>query len=206
MSTIFHFDLQHINRASDRSRPWPKRRGIFFLPCHFFLPPVISFHPKYGRSGRNPGPLPYPWPATGKVHVQADNTTIYLGGRMALSISSVCWFFCASTGGSLFVRGGWGTGPAAAVPPVPCCWLTLRDRACKYRRSKISASSAAPYHFLKSFHPFKSITQLIEFLKSRLPRFDYAGTKPYKPHKAFIERHFATMNVEFDGLPAQKPT
>ena len=50
-----------------------------------------------------------------------------------------------------------------------------------------------------------SITQLIEFLKPRLPRFDYAGTKPYKPHKAFIEHHFAIMDVEFDGLPAQKP-
>ena len=53
----------------------------------------------------------------------------YLGGRIALSISSVCWLFCASIGGSLLVRGGWGTGPAAAVPPAPCCWLTLRDRA-----------------------------------------------------------------------------
>ena len=49
-----------------------------------------------------------------------DRDIRYLGGKMALRISSVCWFFCASIGGSLLVRGGCGTGPAAAAPE-PCC-------------------------------------------------------------------------------------
>lgn len=57
-----------------------------------------------------------------------------LGGKIALSISSVCWFFCASIGGSLLVRGGWGTGPAPAFPE-PCCWLTFRERAYRQKES-----------------------------------------------------------------------
>ena len=39
-------------------------------------------------------------------HHQAHAYDMYLCGRIALSISSVCWFFCASIGGSLLARGG----------------------------------------------------------------------------------------------------
>lgn len=53
----------------------------------------------------------------------------HLGGKMELSISSVCWAFCDSTGGSLLppLGGGLGTGPAL----VGCWGDVLRALACK---------------------------------------------------------------------------
>lgn len=48
-----------------------------------------------------------------------------LGGSIEFSISSVCWFFCASTGVSLFL-GSPGRGPPLPVTAiVPACLLSV---------------------------------------------------------------------------------
>ena len=51
------------------------------------------------------------------------------GGRMELRISSVCWFFCASTGGSLPL-GGEGMGPPLPIAAIVGFWVDLGVRAC----------------------------------------------------------------------------
>lgn len=47
----------------------------------------------------------------------------YRGGRIEFNISSVCWAFCCSIGGSLLppLGGGFGTGP----PFVGACCVVL---------------------------------------------------------------------------------
>ena len=45
---------------------------------------------------------------------------------MELSISSVCWFFCDSTGGSL-AFGGEGTGPPLPRAAMVDCWEDFSD-------------------------------------------------------------------------------
>lgn len=56
----------------------------------------------------------------------------YLGGRMELRISSVCWAALASTGDSFCFPGGFGTGPVACDGPgltfkaLACVWLKVR--------------------------------------------------------------------------------
>lgn len=46
------------------------------------------------------------------------------GGSTLSKISSVCWFFCASTGGSLDF-GGLGIGPPPPTTATVGCWLCL---------------------------------------------------------------------------------
>ena len=50
------------------------------------------------------------------------------GGRMELRISSVCWFFWASTGGS-FPFGGEGMGPPLPIAATVGCWPARGVRA-----------------------------------------------------------------------------
>lgn len=54
----------------------------------------------------------------------------YLGGRIELRISSVCWAALASTGDSFCFPGGFGTGPAACDGPG----LTFRALACVWKK------------------------------------------------------------------------
>ena len=66
------------------------------------------------------------------------------GGKSELRISSVCWFFCASTGGSL-PFGGEGTGPPLPRTAMAGFWLDLGVRDWKKERSsKVSLFPASP--------------------------------------------------------------
>ena len=67
------------------------------------------------------------WVTYGAYSDQNKNDPLYLGGRIELSISSVCCAFCASTGGNLLppFGGGFGTGP----PLVGGCAVVFNARA-----------------------------------------------------------------------------